>query len=54
MDIMGYSPTVLGQPTEKEEIDKIVKKALRKKDRVKVTYDENGNRYVYLDGEWIG
>lgn len=42
--------------TEQEEIDEIVEKARRRKrdERVVVTYDENGNRYVHVDGEWVG
>lgn len=41
---------------EQEEIDKIVEKHLKEKqkNRIKVTYDENGNRYIHVDGEWIG
>lgn len=40
--------------TEQQEIDEIVAKAKKSRDEVVVTYDENGNRYVHLNGEWIG
>jgi hypothetical protein len=26
----------------------------KKKARVQITIDENGNEYVHVDGEWIG
>lgn len=44
------------KPTEQEEIDRIVAdhKKRKRDEKVVVTYDENGNRYVHYDGEWIG